>query len=245
MVNVGVVGYGVIGKLLGNLCSNSGPNNIHVVDPALGYNDNLSHCAVVFMCTNVHADASYEAYSSLLNGYKLKAPHALFVMVSTINYNWVDKLSIDVVMPEFIREHHVDEDYRNQQHVILGTNKYSSAMTVWNLINNTTKPQKELVITSKIKAMQCKLFLNAYLSMKVNFANIAHSLGGDELLGLVRMDKRLGSSHLDVPGPDGLKGFGGTCLPKDLEILRDSSHSMNVKELLNSILLCNQEYRKP
>ena len=32
---------------------------------------------------------------------------------------------------------------------------------------------------------------------------------------LFSSDGRLGSSHLDVPGPDGQRGYGGACFPKD------------------------------
>jgi len=32
-------------------------------------------------------------------------------------------------------------------------------------------------------------------------------------------DKRIGESHFQVPGPDGLKGFGGSCFPKDLNAI--------------------------
>ena len=35
------------------------------------------------------------------------------------------------------------------------------------------------------------------------------------LNGLVS-DGRVGNSHLDVPGHDGQRGFGGKCFPKDL-----------------------------
>ena len=29
-------------------------------------------------------------------------------------------------------------------------------------------------------------------------------------------DGRVGDSHLQVPGPDGKRGFGGSCFPKDI-----------------------------
>ena len=36
---------------------------------------------------------------------------------------------------------------------------------------------------------------------------------------LATSDQRIGESHTQVPGPDGKKGFGGTCFPKDLNSL--------------------------
>jgi UDPglucose 6-dehydrogenase len=32
---------------------------------------------------------------------------------------------------------------------------------------------------------------------------------------MVKMDHRIGNSHMQVPGPDGAFGFGGACFPKD------------------------------
>ena len=32
-------------------------------------------------------------------------------------------------------------------------------------------------------------------------------------------DGRIGDSHLNVPGPDGKLGFGGSCFPKDVQAL--------------------------
>ena len=36
--------------------------------------------------------------------------------------------------------------------------------------------------------------------------------------GFVR-DGRIGHSHLNVPGHDGKKGFGGSCFPKDIQAM--------------------------
>ena len=38
----------------------------------------------------------------------------------------------------------------------------------------------------------------------------------DEIRNLVLMDGRIGNSHMDVPGFDGDRGYGGACLPKDI-----------------------------
>jgi UDPglucose 6-dehydrogenase len=36
---------------------------------------------------------------------------------------------------------------------------------------------------------------------------------------MVKCDTRIGSSHMTVPGPDGMFGFGGMCFPKDTSAL--------------------------
>ena len=65
-------------------------------------------------------------------------------------------------------------------------------------------------------------FNNVILSVKVSIANemklIWESAGENwetALAGFVA-DSRVADSHLNVPGPDGKWGFGGSCFPKDL-----------------------------
>jgi len=70
-----------------------------------------------------------------------------------------------------------------------------------------------------------KYIVNSFLATKVIAMNqyraLADSMGLDwsELAKMLAGDPRIGSSHLQVPGPDGQFGFGGMCFPKDIEAL--------------------------
>lgn len=81
-----------------------------------------------------------------------------------------------------------------------------------------------------------KLIQNSFFAVKVAFFNevrwLADRLGLDWglVLGAVLADGRIAHSHTNVPGPDGMRGFGGTCLPKDLANL--------VKTMLRNGLMC-------
>jgi len=65
-----------------------------------------------------------------------------------------------------------------------------------------------------------------YLATKVSFFNEIYQLCQE--LGIdysqvhygVVSDPRIGDSHSRVPGPDGKKGFSGTCFPKDMNAMR-------------------------
>lgn len=67
-----------------------------------------------------------------------------------------------------------------------------------------------------------KLFTNAFFAVKVAFFNeieeVAGSLGLNwkSIHEMMLADGRINPSHTMVPGPDGKRGFGGACLPKDL-----------------------------
>jgi UDPglucose 6-dehydrogenase len=41
----------------------------------------------------------------------------------------------------------------------------------------------------------------------------------DEAVDGFVLDGRVGHSHLNVPGPDGKFGFGGSCFPKDIQAM--------------------------
>ena len=41
-------------------------------------------------------------------------------------------------------------------------------------------------------------------------------------------DQRIGDSHLNVPGPDGKLGFGGSCFPKDINAIINFANKKNI-----------------
>ena len=41
----------------------------------------------------------------------------------------------------------------------------------------------------------------------------------EQFTDMLASDPRIGKSHMQVPGPDGKKGFGGHCFPKDTNAL--------------------------
>jgi UDPglucose 6-dehydrogenase len=60
----------------------------------------------------------------------------------------------------------------------------------------------------------------------------------------IKLDKRLGYSHFDVPGPDGSLGFGGACFPKDTASLNFYSKSINKEfTLLDKVIEINNEIK--
>jgi UDPglucose 6-dehydrogenase len=66
-----------------------------------------------------------------------------------------------------------------------------------------------------------KYATNAFLATKVSFFNQLYDICSqndtnyDKIKSLLLYDKRIGNSHMSVPGPDGMRGFGGACFPKD------------------------------
>jgi UDPglucose 6-dehydrogenase len=67
----------------------------------------------------------------------------------------------------------------------------------------------------------------------------------DQFTDMLQRDKRIGDSHLRVPGPDGQFGFGGHCFPKDTEGLLSYADKNKVNlSVLSKAVEFNDHIRK-
>ena len=159
-----------------------------------------------------------------------------------------------VFNPEFLTEANALEDMRNQNRIVLGGPR------PW--INNvkqifqTAFPKIPVIKTSSTTAEMVKYVTNCFLATKVSFANeiaqICEALDADGLnidydkvVEYAKVDNRLGTSHWSVPGPDGDRGFGGHCFPKDIRALMSIAEKLNVQpRVMQAAWEKNQEVRK-
>jgi UDPglucose 6-dehydrogenase len=90
---------------------------------------------------------------------------------------------------------------------------------------NTAIDSRTIVFCDTNEAEMLKLMKNCFLSAKVGLMNefydfcCATRTDYNTVTGLAKKDARMGTSHFQVPGPDGRRGFGGTCFPKDTHSL--------------------------
>jgi UDPglucose 6-dehydrogenase len=83
----------------------------------------------------------------------------------------------------------------------------------------------EHIIVSQDEAEMIKYFKNCFLATKVSFCNEMYefckksNINYNIVANFVKLDERIGKTHLNVPGPDRMFGFGGTCFPKDIHAL--------------------------
>lgn len=140
--------------------------------------------------------------------------------------------------PEFLTEANYLDDYLNQEVLVVGkSSKTPQHVADWILENQVSVIQsvKFVKTTTATTAELLKYTANTFLATKVAFANelydIAQESGvnWEELRSLLVEDSRLGKSHWKVPGPDGQRGFGGTCFPKDISALINYAQSKDVQ----------------
>ena len=137
-----------------------------------------------------------------------------------------------VFNPEFLTEANAAEDFKNQSRIVLGGHP-SNCIEAQKIFEEVF-PDVEYFCTSFVTSELIKYFINCFLATKVSFANefyqICESLNADysRVVDGALLDKRIGTSHLKVPGPDGDFGFGGHCFPKDLNAMIYTASALNI-----------------
>jgi len=117
--------------------------------------------------------------------------------------------------PEFLREGYALEDFERPARRVIGALDARTTRMLTELYDFSDSP---LLLMDPTSAELCKLASNAALALRVSMANeialTALAVGADPDLVLrgVGSDSRIGLEYLQ-PGA----GFGGYCLPKDLD----------------------------
>ena len=140
-------------------------------------------------------------------------------------------------VPEFLREGSAISDTTNPDRIVIGTQSKKAQEMLTKLHEPINAP---LVLTNFETAELIKYAANAFLALKISYANaiakLSELLGADALKVLegVGMDKRIGSMFLS-PGP----GYGGSCFPKDvralISIAKDNDYPFSLLEEVENI----------
>ena len=130
--------------------------------------------------------------------------------------------------PEFLTARCAIQDAQMPARNIIGwswtAGETASDKCLWTLkhLYESRFPGIPIYEMSSDESEAVKLFQNSFFAVKVAFWNecraLSDKLGMDweRVLEAVLADGRIGHSHTKVPGPDGKRGYGGLCLPKDL-----------------------------
>lgn len=243
-MKIGIIGYGFVGKAMENGIKDN--VDIFLVDPIL--NTKISDLKdflpeIIFICvpTPMNEDGSQDLsiINLVLKEIKENSINSKIVIKSTVlpdSIIEIEKLIPDVIYnPEFLREKHAFEDFIGSEIIIFGGQK-DSANEIANFYRKHTNCiNSDYQFTDLITASMVKYSINTFLSTKVIFFNqifnifksLSNEKNWEQFVKIISKDKRIGSSHLSVPGHDGRYGFGGACLPKDSSALINYASSID------------------
>tara|TARA_A100001391_G_scaffold147197_1_gene104666 strand:- start:2109 stop:2939 length:831 start_codon:yes stop_codon:yes gene_type:complete len=220
----------------------------------------VERCDVIFVCVptpmNKDGSCNTEIVESVVDDInKHNSKEKIVVIKSTISPGTTDRLNkkykkISVIFnPEFLTEANFIEDFKNQKRIILGgTRKGTNKLRQ---IYGYVFPKAHIIKTGSKTAEMVKYMTNTYLATKVSFANEIYQvceklkIDYDKVVEYSTLDERLGYSHWSVPGHDEDFGFGGHCLPKDLEALISLADDYDLDvDVLRSVRHTNDKVRK-
>jgi UDPglucose 6-dehydrogenase len=231
MRTVGVVGLGVVGGTVARAFADAGvPVRGYDRYLEIGTADELAGCSVVFLCVPTPSnDREGHDLTEVWSAVREVEPHlesgTVVATKSTVPPGTSDALAEAfprlefVVAPEFLVATHPVETFTHPDRIVIGARSGEAATMVADLMTRVA-PTAPVVVVSPTEAELVKLCANAMLAAKVAMANelfeVCRRFGvsWSRIQGVVGMDRRIGPDHLSVTAE---RGFGGACLPKDLD----------------------------
>ena len=227
--------------------------------------DLVAECEVIFVCVPTPMEKDGSCHTDIVESVVKdidkwasryhKDINPIVVIKSTVPPGTTDRLNktykdISVIFnPEFLSEANFIEDFKNQTRVVLGGTRKGTNLL--RQIYSKVFPTAHIIKTGSITAEMVKYMTNAYLATKVSFSNeikqICDEFGADydKVVEYTTLDDRLGKTHWSVPGPDGDYGFGGHCLPKDINALISVAHELGIEtEVLEAVVETNDKVRE-
>ena len=245
-LKIGIIGHGFVGKATD--CGFSKNTNKFIVDPKNGTNiDQLAEFnpELIFVCVPTPMGENGIQDSSIIEAViqelSAKCRESIIVIKSTVLPSILEKIekanSKIIYNPEFLREKHANEDFMNSEMIIFGGDKnIASQVSKFYLDHSTCKTKKHIFMDIS-SASLVKYTINTFLASKVMFFNEMHEVfnklksndSWELFIKTLSLDKRIGESHMNVPGHDGKKGFGGACFPKDTAALLKYAEGIGVE----------------
>jgi len=257
-MKINVVGVGFVGGTVADFLTE---NNIEVVrvDPkyyptTLYEGVSSSDGSIVCLPTPQAEDGSCDA--SLVKKVideivDLDSEHPI-LLKSTVAPHLLQQLNDNVVYnPEFLRELHAMEDFKNQGTCIIGSHKncIPKMEQFWfdlfdNLLNTN------MWRTDRNTASMVKYVHNTWLSTKVAFFHDLYRLNEnmlgtedhyqyEDMIKILSNFDNIGPSHMQAPNDQGQLGYGGHCFPKDttafINYFQQKNQKLDILETVDSV----------
>lgn len=260
-MKIGVIGNGFVGKATQLL--KSPIVDLYVYDtvpekciPIGTTIDIINKCHLIFVCVPTPMKPDGSCDTSIIESVLMLLNNPFIIIRSTVPIFFTQKQNV-YFMPEFLTEANWEHDFKTCERWILGLNNdVNNHQTLKQYFELLIKMGKESAVIQHDNIYYChnteaemlKLLSNAYLSTKVIFFNEFYDLCSklginyDNVINLVKMDSRIGFTHMKVPGAFNLQGYGGTCFPKDTNNILSICHSNDICATILEANLYKNEY---
>ncbi len=224
----GILGYGYVGKATHKGLLRDARTVVHDItfdtEKII-----LKECDTIFVCIPTETQTDINTVISEIAEIQEFNPSATFVIRSTLPLGACERIQSRVgniiYIPEFLRERYWDTDCLKRP-LVVGCD--SKVLPQWLL-------DEEIKTCSTKEAELVKMFSNNFAVMRIAFANVFYDLSEDvgadynKILDMY-VDVQQDQTYMEVPGHDGTRGFGGKCLPKDLDFLIETLDQKGINQ---------------
>ena len=168
--------------------------------------------------------AAMDRYKVIVNKSTVPVGTGNFVR-NVIETNRRRNVDFDVVSnPEFLREGSAIQDTLHPDRIVIGAPNQIVAMKILELYAPLERP---MIITDVASAEMIKYASNAFLAMKISFANAVANICDEVDADITQVTKGMGLDHrIGHAFLNAGLGYGGSCFPKDSSSLLHTARSV-------------------
>jgi UDPglucose 6-dehydrogenase len=227
-MNIGIIGLGFLGGALKRYFEQKKGYRLFFYDTGkqIGSPEEINRADIIFVCVNTPYSATRKQMDASFVESSLRSilPGKIVIIRSTVIPGTMARLQKHfprlklLLNPEFLREKFSNQDFLQPPMQIIGYTKQSKPHAK-KILLLLPRSSHQTIMTAET-AEFIKYFVNAFLAMKVSFANIfweaCQKTGADyrALQNAIAAEPRIGPSHLNI-WYEGFRGYSGACLPKD------------------------------
>jgi|TARA_R110001583_G_scaffold43557_2_gene138621 UDPglucose 6-dehydrogenase len=244
---IGIIGNGFVGNSIAFGFSPTHEIRIHDKDPKRNLNtiEEVLECDFIFVAVptpmddegHMHLGVVIKALSEIWE--KNKRTDNIIILKSTMTPGTSELLieqfpNLNIIFnPEFLTERTAKLDFLTQARIILGGNlKHTSKVKALfeQRFMHCNVMEMDTTTAEMIKYMN-NIFFASKVSIMNEFKQVCDKVGAnwEKAVRGFAADQRIGDSHLNVPGPDGKYGFGGSCFPKDINAFMSMADALEVE----------------
>jgi len=251
-----IAGYGFVGKAVYESLKTK--HDLIIIDPKHTANEIKDHTDAdgIIVCVGTPTGENGIIYANDVSEVLDQVPVFMPVLIkSTVTPAIVEGFETVYpdhsicYSPEFLRARTANQDFLNQKYVVIGGD---DPECFWHELFIKSLPNCKLVFNCTAKeACLIKYSANSFLALKTSFFNqisdICETTGMDFdiVRHILSMDTRIGADHTLVPGPDGERGWGGACFPKDTQAFTQWANTIDTPvTLVEEAIKYNRQIRK-
>ena len=262
-MNILIIGYGIVGKATHLLQNKNVDFYIYDINPNLCspinliLKDILPIIDLIFISVPTPLNIDGTCHTGIIDKTLKLIQHDYIIIRSTIPIGYCDDNNV-FFMPEFLTEKNWEKDFVNNKYWFFGIpqscdddrkTKFMEKVTILinSAYNNGSIMYNNIIFHKNSEMEMLKMIKNTYLSTKISYFNEIYDLTNkiglnyDAIIDLLKLDERIGPTHMKCPGFDNKRGYGGTCFPKDTLSFyyQFSNHNLH-SQLLESNLSRNE-----